>query len=566
MQFLKSASGARFPTWSWTGFALVLTLFLAAACYRLDRPGVYADEALFVGAAYQMTGECTIDAQVSKSVKCVPTYLRPPYLGVAKAALQAPIFAVFGSGPVPLRLPMILLTAVGLFGLFVFLQRQWSSVPALITLTLLALDPIFIYHIRFDWGPAAIALFCRLALAICTLKWLQNGQMWALKAAVFFALLGLYDKLNFIWVLGALLLAVVICAPRLLLQRIAAREARAPLMVALIGFAIMILLFVLPALSLPLPSTDQPLIWQAQWQNFWGQYAQVFSGGSLLPWIFKFPASSHPWPEYLLCFQGICAVALSLPLTLHSQNRAGQESNLVSLISVYRGLSVYLFGMVLLMMATKQFSGSHHLIMLWPAPHLHLLLSSYLLVLRIWPTAWNVSAKKAGYAGLTLVAALYCAVFVPMHIALIKGWQDQYSYRGVMDPAIYELAAFLSTREEALIAPADWGLNENLVSLVAQPQRARLKRWNSFFTEPYDKNIARNEWLYTEFVARGPSLFIVFQPDDVMMPGTRENLATFFAAWPGCATLIFENPAIDGRPLHQVWRFDPAVQCPPPKL
>jgi hypothetical protein len=105
-----------------------------------------------------------------------------------------------------------------------------------------------------------------------------------------------------------------------------------------------------------------------------------------------------------------------------------------------------------------------------------------------------------------------------------------------------------------------------LVSLVAQPQRARLKRWNVFFSEPYSKNIERNEWLYKEFVARGPSLYIAFQPAESVTPGSRQNLATFFAAWPGCASLIFENPALDGRPLHQVWRFDPSARCAVPKL
>ena len=575
MQFLKSDSGTRFPTWSWTGFALLLCLFLAAACYRLDRPGIYADEALFVGAAYQMTGECEIDAQVAKSVKCVPLYLQPPYLGVAKAAIYAPIFAAFGSGPWPLRLPMILLTTLSLFGLFVFLQREWGSVPALITLTLLSLDPIFVYHIRFDWGPAAIALFCRLALAICTIKWLQNGQMWALKGAVFFALLGFYDKLNFIWVLGALGLAVLLCAPRLLLQRIAAREARVPLTVALLGFSIMIFLFVLPAMRLPLPSAAQPLIWQHQWQSFWGQYAQVFSGGSLLPWIFKLPASAHALPEYLICFQAICALTLSwrfkAQLQINAETGPLHEVKTTRLTTVYRGLSIYLFSMMLLMMATKQFSGSHHLIMLWPAPHLHLLLSVYILLTRVWSAAWNVptwkvSPESAGYMATSLLVVAHCAAFLPIHIALIKGWQDQYSYRGVMDPAGYKLAAFLSTRDEALIAPTDWGLNENLIAMVEKPQRARLKRWNTFFSEPYNKNIERNEWIYQQFVARGPSLYVAFQPDEVMIPGSRANLATYFAAWPGCATLIFENPALDGRPLHQVWRFDPSARCTAPKL
>jgi hypothetical protein len=570
MQFFKSDSGTRFPVWSWAGFALALSLFLAAACYRLDRPGVYADEALFVGAAYKMTGECEIDAQVSKTLQCLPLYMQPPYLGVTKAALYAPIFAIFGSGPVPLRLPMILLTALGLFALFVFLQKQWGSVPAAITLGLLALDPIFVYHIRFDWGPAAIAVFCRIALAICTLKWLENGRMWALRGAVFFALLGFYDKLNFIWVLGALGLAVILCAPRLLLQRAAAREARVPLSIALIGMALMIFLFVLPAMQLSLPSAAQPLNWNNQWQIFSNQYAQVFSGGSVLAWIFKMPASTHALPGYLIFFQGICALSLSWQYKaqgqINSQALSKAEVETTRLITIYRGLSVYLFSMMLLMMATRQFSGSHHLIMLWPAPHLHLLLSVYILLRRMWPKHWKMSPQNAGYAAMTIAVVAHWAAYLPVHVALIKGWQDQYSYRGVMDPAVYKLAAFLSTRDEPLIAPIDWGLNENLVSLVAQPQRARLKRWNVFFSEPYSKNIERNEWLYKEFVARGPSLYIAFQPAESVTPGSRQNLATFFAAWPGCASLIFENPALDGRPLHQVWRFDPSARCAVPKL
>jgi hypothetical protein len=565
MRFFSSSTERNFPTWSWAGFVATLLLFLAAACYRLDRPGIYADEALFVGAAYKMTGECAIDAQVAKSIKCVPLYLQPPYLGVVKAALHAPIFAAFGSGPLPLRLPMIALTALGLLAVFVFLRREWSSVPALIVITLFAIDPIFIYHIRFDWGPAALALFCRLALVMCTIKWLQTGRAWHLRGAVFFALVGFYDKLNFIWVLGALALAIFTCAPKLFLKRIAAREARGPLMFALIGFGAMVLLFVVPAMRLPLPGVAEPLVWQHQWANFWGQYAQVFSGGSLLPWIFKLPPTTHPWPEYLILFQFVCALALSWQLKpTDGDTHIGLK--LSTLLIVYRGLSVYLFSMMLLMMATKQFSGSHHLIMLWPAPHLHLLLSAYILVARTWPISRTASVTFAGYCALALITILHCIAFVPIHIALVKGWQDQYSYRSVMDPAVSELAAFLSTRDEALIAPIDWGLNENLVSLVAQPQRSRLKRWNSFFTEPYSKNTERNAWLYKEFLASKPSLFVAFQPNEEVVAGARANLSTFFATWRGCATLLFENAATDGRALHQVWRFDPHVQCAAPKL
>jgi len=55
---------------AWLALLLALTsavVFAVFASYRIDSPGLYADEVLFVPAALEAAGECGIDADTRRS-------------------------------------------------------------------------------------------------------------------------------------------------------------------------------------------------------------------------------------------------------------------------------------------------------------------------------------------------------------------------------------------------------------------------------------------------------------------------------------------------------------------
>src|SRR5258705_416337 len=78
------------------------------------------------------------------------------------------------------------------------------AVLALLVFVALALDPALVFHSHFDWGPCVISALCRVGLIALLMRWLDDGRARDLALAALIGVVGLYDKLNFVWVLVAL--------------------------------------------------------------------------------------------------------------------------------------------------------------------------------------------------------------------------------------------------------------------------------------------------------------------------------------------------------------------------
>lgn len=151
----ESRCGSNFPRGAKIGFLFApILLYLLIATWRLSEPGLYFDEVLFVNAALGCPhGELF----VHKNWHGVPVMLMP-YIGALKAWIYYPIFQVFDVSGFSVRLPMVLWGACSIGLTYLYASRLFSPMVGWIAACLLAVEPGFIFHTRWDWGPTALMM------------------------------------------------------------------------------------------------------------------------------------------------------------------------------------------------------------------------------------------------------------------------------------------------------------------------------------------------------------------------------------------------------------------------
>jgi hypothetical protein len=179
----------------------------------VSRPGLYYDEVLFVNAAVGGLG----NKFVHERILGVPILLMP-YIGALKAWIWAPIFGLWDVDAASVRLPAIV---IGLFGnvltataMGIWFGRATGILAALV----ICFDPTVGMQSRLDWGPDAIMFACRGGFLLCAaLAWMRPGRFRVLLGMVIFGLLGVFDKLSFLWIVcPGLGLYVVLQSPKLI--------------------------------------------------------------------------------------------------------------------------------------------------------------------------------------------------------------------------------------------------------------------------------------------------------------------------------------------------------------
>lgn len=192
-------------------FLLCFITAVMLACCNLNNPGLYYDEMLFVNAA--LGGKSNIF--INHRFMGVPVFLME-YIGALKAWIYYPIFSIFGVNTWSVRLPAILFGTTGAMMLVAALWRGFGPRAAVAGAVMILLDPTIIIHSRLDWGPNALMFFFRGLLILSVVSWIRTMKVqWAWIAA-FAAALGIFDKLNFIWMAGAAFGSlVVVYSPKL---------------------------------------------------------------------------------------------------------------------------------------------------------------------------------------------------------------------------------------------------------------------------------------------------------------------------------------------------------------
>jgi hypothetical protein len=189
----------------WALLAALLVIRIILSRHLIDEPGLQYDETLFVNAAtLHLPG-----VGVAHSVAGIPVMIFP-YIGALKSWLYEPIFKVFGTSPTTVRMPAVLALSVGLGFLYLAVRDLVNRPVAILVFVVLCFDNSVFWLTRDDVGPSAIELLLKCFVLWCAARFARApGLRWVALILVSLAL-GVFNKLNFIWVVNAATAASVI--------------------------------------------------------------------------------------------------------------------------------------------------------------------------------------------------------------------------------------------------------------------------------------------------------------------------------------------------------------------
>ena len=525
--------------------AAMIAGFVLVAAIALDRPGYYYDEVIFVPVALRVLGQCDVDAAVTVHAGCLPLMQTLGYVGAVKAWLHAPIFAAFGINVWTVRLPSILIAAASLFVVWHFARRELGVAWSVLLLALLATDPVLMNHARLDWGPQMIATLMRVTALAALWRWLQTGRMLWLATLCAALLVGFFDKLNFVWVIAALAGATALVAPRLVVERL--RDGR-PWQPAIAGVTGVLLLWgtvtlVRGALKLDVGGDIGAITAAGQFLKVWNLYAATFSGTSVINWVFGTEA------VVTSAFNVVALAQLGMAVLLLAVWRPWTPAR--RLLALLTAFIVLLFTAIAV---TPQVGGTHHLVMLWPLPMLHLVTLLAILSQHVEnpaPGTWR--ATRIAMA--TLGAAL-CGVLLAWNIGWdirnTDTWQNDRDYKPGFDLAIARLDARLDKLGVDRVISVDWGLHQQLVTLADRRRSAQYREWtwkliDAKDLERDDLRRAVAEHLHGRTVA-----FVLHAPKSTVLDGARERLDALLARDRPCSRSDETIVNAAGKPLYVI--------------
>lgn len=518
---------------------LSLLFFLTAGLLYIDLPGLYYDEVLFVNAALGGIN----DIFVHKRILGMPVMLMP-YLGALKAFLYAPVFGISEVSPASIRVPALVISAVTLLISFALARHFLPSLGAAALVGLMATDPTFIFSSKLDWGPIVLMMFLKVLALLFFWRLIETAMArftWALTLVL---LLGVYDKLNFIWFVLALYgSAFAVYRHRMSdLARDRRSGFRTSLALMLIFTAAVSIWQIIPLLNESFRPEASLAAYPQKLHQVLASYACTFNGKAVYYVLFGeelvSPTLIHPYFIAALVF------------LVWSWMTRGQAPATVAFLRLPSAFFALLFILLFLqIVVTPEAAGPHHMLMLFPFPHLLIVMGLVRLERRI---AWR-------RAGRVLAAALFLILLTSQVAASLSylAAVRTASFRPVWSAEIYRLSDFLNRHSHAVdrIISADWGLH-NQVSALSAADRARyFDLWPSFNTLHESDGSARQR-LYDHFF-RGQRVYVLLHSEAAtVMPRARANFFEFASEFSATAVRVarFENGA--DRPIYEVYRVE----------
>jgi 4-amino-4-deoxy-L-arabinose transferase-like glycosyltransferase len=331
----------------WIAAALCVAYFFAGSLW-IDQPGLQEDEVLFARGLYG-----PLDAAQSTTVfgYHVPL-MQMSYLGSLKSWLWAPLLEVFGPSPAVVRLPAVAAGALTIWLVFLIVLRVATAAAALVSAALLAFDPLFLWLTRCDWGPVALEHLL-VALGVWLLIRFHDTRRdrW-LAAGCFVFGLALWNKTTFVWMAFGLLCGAVVV--RRIFFGLATRR-RLALALA------MLLLGAYPLVRYNVKHRGETVSHTARFEFSrvgirFVRVLDALKGGGIPGYLYRPDFLIHPWElRYGFADLPFIAALLAAPFL-------GVAGRCVALMFA---------GSFALMAVTRAAGEStHHVILLWPLPHI----------------------------------------------------------------------------------------------------------------------------------------------------------------------------------------------------
>ncbi len=493
-------------------FCLSLIAYLWLSLSNISYPGLYYDEALFVNAS--LGGRFTNEF-ISSRIFGIPV-MTMPYIGAFKSLLFAPIFAAFGVNVVSIRLPAILLSCAVLIISFFIMKRLVGSFFATCTLALLAVDPSFILHTRVDHGPTVLMLLCKLSAVYCLLRALSEQSVKFLSVGLFTLILGLWDKLNFIWIIISQIIFVPIYFEEI---RRFVRKYPSAVLLPLGLFATAILLAYLWLIR-PLVEAGNPLF------DFIGRGNQMqsgcestFDGSAFCSWVFqrfRCPTVIVPSSPFLIAVLSLPAFLVLAKPKSKSQDESVQSCSRVILL--FTGMYFLTFIQIFF---TRQAGGPHHFMTLWPY-HYFVCFLTLSLVSFLQPIHWRITSKVL----IGVLTLIWCLSNFNATRQIVDALQTE-TLKPIWSAQIYEVARVLKAKAKTAdyIISVDWGVGTQVFALTEPNLRSKYRDfWSMFNVLAPQSGAARG----LEGIVRNSSVVLVlYAPSLAVFPIARQNLFSF---------------------------------------
>ena len=500
----RSATWRALPEGVLPGLLLAVAFgyFALAAGHAIDVPGLQYDEVLFVNAA---TGEPTNGLFVAKRILGVPVMLMG-YIGALKAYLYYPIFQLFGVSPATIRWPVIGVSLVTLWLTYGVARFSFPRMASALLTLVVAVDPAFIYMSKLDYGPVALMLLLKLLALWFMLRAVSRGSsrdLWGVCAA---CALGMFDKLNFIWFVLALLLAGATLF-RAELSRMYRRDRRG-FVIPLVCLAIVVgaatVRLVVPQLVASQSAQQVTLVDRIPYVVH--LYARTMSGREL----FRFVTGSELTATTVAnLLTGISLIAVLVAGGVAARRAGG----LTRLRLRHRIIAFHLLVFLLIALQiwiTKKAWGPHHLMMLYPLQYLIL---------------FAVTVTLLRGPGTALVTVALIASHVSVGRAYDRAFRAGAEFEPQWSPVLYDLVAYLDARRPDRIVSVDWGIHNQVFALgTAHTRAASRDRWPQFRALG---DTAEQMRIYREDVLHRNALAILHARGWENMPTVRAN----FFAW-----------------------------------
>ena len=520
------------------GSVLLIVFGLFFACFslfRIDLPGLYYDECIFIHAALGGTS----GPFIYKSVAGFPVMIMA-YIGALKSYLYLPVFYFFGVTPATIRVPVIILTLCTLGCAFALVRRLSGRTSALFFIGILATDPALIYSVRLDYGPVAIMLFLKMSALYLFFKMIETGRPcygWLLCAAL---TLGIYDKLNFVWFVTAFGLSAWLIYRESFQRTFAANKKGflPPFAAFMCLFSLEIIFLIRPALSYDTgAANDFSFLERAR--NLLSVYTNTMNGNAQFTGIVAGGYGPATIINYLL-------LPTFLGLILLFLTRKTRPRTTVDCRSPWFFCTLFvLISMQILI--TKQAGGPHHMMMLYP---FHLLIF-FSLVPAIQPLVRAPYTKWAsgGFIGIYL---LIMSFNLQADVGYASAFQAENEFNPSWSPAIYQLSELLNRNPSDAVVCADWGLQTCLFSLADPADRDKYLEASGDLKRLNPDDPGHMEFIYRKYFA-GRNVFVVMHAENCeVVKNVNRNFGRLYDAYFRQSGTCREICTPSGRKIYRV--------------
>lgn len=436
----------------WPIAAAIAIYFLFGFLLIAQKAGLQYDEAMLVAGAVHMQHspdafelDNTPNAWVCPFHRCLPL-MSFIYVGALKEYASLPLFAIFGPRTWVIRLVALLFGAIGIWGIYRFVDSGFGRWAAAASAFALAINPAFLNMVVFDNGATSalmgmLGITCAAAAVYATRK--------STMAAFGFGLamgLGVWTRANFVYIL----IAGGIAAAIVFRRRILIPRAHVPAMAlggVIGGFPFIVYQFVSHLATWraqTLFEVSQPIMARLH-ERFSlladtllsdGEHRRMWDGPPLPAWQFWF----FPSVVFLACL--VCL--------FRWRGEETQRRSFAQFLTL-----TFLITLGILMVARLPVA-EHHLIFVVPFAVAVTAMSCSILQGRSH-YAWFVSA---------IVLCAYAGSAVDWEVRTVRGL-SQSGGRAVWSNAGIELARYLDRDfRDRQIKMLDWGFQYNLYVLA----------------------------------------------------------------------------------------------------